>query len=147
MTAKQVKIVDYGPPKGLGVIAAEPINKGEYVVSYLGDVIFESEALKREEKYAITTPHYYLYVTPVRKKNGKKVERLVIDPTEPKREYGWARLMNCGKGTNANLRPKAIRLRHAPFVELQFHAIRDIEIGQELLFDYDPRSRNVGFRC
>lgn len=150
MEVKRVKFVDYGEPKGLGVVAMEPIKKGEYVVSYLGDVVFESEADKRELEYeAKGLRHYYLYVTNVRKRNPdnkNKLERLVIDPTIPKHDYGWARLMNCSK-SHPNIKPRSIRLPRYPFVELQFFATRRIQAGEELLFDYDPNSRDVGFSC
>src|SRR5689334_16539108 len=104
---KRITIKDFGEPKGLGILAAEPIKKGEYVASYLGDVIFESEANKRELKYR--GRHYYLYVTNCRKMNNEtgRIERLVVDPTEPRQEFGWARLMNHSRA-NANLRPYSV---------------------------------------
>lgn len=144
MDAKKVDIKDFGLPKGLGVLAAEPIKKGEYVVSYLGDVIPESEATKREEEYDKRgMTHYYLLVTDCRRNNPAtgRIERLVIDPTEPRPEFGWARLINCSK-RHANLKPRSFRRKASPFIEVKFEAKRDIAVGEELLWDYDPSRRD-----
>lgn len=79
-------------------------------------------------------------------KSSKKCERLIIDPTEAKQEYGWARLMNCSR-RHANLRPRGVKLKAYPFVEIRFEAKQNIRVGEELLFDYDPQNANKGFPC
>lgn len=138
---KQVKIVDYGSPKGRGVIAAEVIKKGEYVASYLGEPIFKSEADRRDaEKYA-GAKHYYLFETHAKKRNPAtgKLERIVIDATAEDPTYGYGRLINCSR-RDANLRPVL-----TTGGEIQFYAKRDIDIGEELYYDYNPGG-TLGFK-
>lgn len=146
---KRVEIRDFGEAKGKGIIALDKINKGEYVVSYLGEVIGHVESKRREKLYeAQKLQHYYMYETKVQKvldRSTRKRERLVIDPTIARPEYGWARLMNCGSPAQVNLRPRQVKLKEPPYVEIQFFAKRDIEPGEELLFDYDPATPNKGF--
>jgi [histone H4]-lysine20 N-methyltransferase SETD8 len=128
----QLKVVDYGSTKGKGVEAVTRIAKGEYVISYGGEIITEKEAKKRMDCYEERGDrHFYQFTTGYKK--------LVVDATEPKKEYGIARYMNHSR-YHPNLLPYKVKMRHPPYVEVRFIALRDITPGEELLYDYGDRS-------
>ncbi|XP_055353658.1 N-lysine methyltransferase KMT5A-like [Paramacrobiotus metropolitanus] len=123
--------------KGRGLVAQRAFKKDEYVVEYAGDLVDVSCAKQRERYYAQEPSKYgcYMYFF------NYKGRRLCVDATAETGRYG--RLLNhsCRR---ANLRPE---VKEIPSSEQKIHLIlraaRDIEVGEELLYDYgdrDPQS-------
>lgn len=113
---------------GYGVRATRPYKAGEYVASYLGELIDMKELRKREETLYANESKFYTFVT------GYK--GIVVDATAKKNEWGLGLYINHSL-SRANLEP---RLLKRPHVEIQFFASRDIASGEEFLFDYGDRT-------
>lgn len=116
--------------KGRGVFATENFQKGQYVVEYHGDLLLKTEAKKREAVYAQdpTTGcymYYFQYLT----------KTYCVDATKETDRMG--RLINHSK--NGNCQTKLHDINGIPHLILV--ASRDIEEGEELLYDYGDRSK------
>ena len=136
----------------MGVKTLDPIAEGSYVMEYLGELIDEKEARRREKLYLSTEPRveHYLYdilgSSPRTAEAGadaaasagtkKKTPLLgTIDSTF----YGnVSRMVNhsCG-GANLVCRVEYGRKSRLPC--LLMYAARDIDAGEELLIDYKPQ--------
>eukprot|EP00127_Corallochytrium_limacisporum_P002544 Clim_evm101s128 gene=Clim_evmTU101s128 len=117
--------------KGRGVRASRDIEKGEFVCEYSGDLIKRSEAFKREDEYGIMPEGCYMYYFSF---NGKS---WCVDATV---EGRIGRLINHSR-TGANVRTSCVE--HSGIPRLVFHAKRDIRRGEELLYDYGERRKDV----
>jgi hypothetical protein len=104
------------PVAGLGAFATRPIRKGTRLIEYLGERISQAEADARYDDDAMTQHHTFLFTVDA---------KTVIDASFNGNE---ARFFNhsCEPNCEALLEGKRI------FVE----AIRDIESGEELFYDY-----------
>lgn len=106
--------------EGLGLFSAEFIPKEEFIIEYLGEIIESDEAEKREKFDKFDNELYLFNLT----------DNLVLDS---KYKGNKARFINHSK--NPNCFPRPI------FFNGEYHiglfAKRDIQIGEELTFNYD----------
>ncbi|XP_054708845.1 N-lysine methyltransferase KMT5A-like [Uloborus diversus] len=118
------------PEKGRGVITTKFFKKGEFVLEYDGDFIDYSEAKKREELYSAkeNTGCYMYYFQYMNK-------TYCIDATKESGRLG--RLINHSKKGNLKTEPVLVQKRP----HLVLFASRDIDPGEELLYDYGDRSK------
>ena len=117
--------------KGKGVFTKEPINKGDYVAEYSGDLVTMEEAQRREKIYSSDdSKGSYMYYFKWRTENK------CVDATNDNGRLG--RIINHSK-TSANLKSEVFTHNEKP--HLVFFAKSDIQKGQELLFDYGDRSK------
>uniref|UniRef100_A0A8C6TAN4 [histone H4]-lysine(20) N-methyltransferase n=1 Tax=Neogobius melanostomus TaxID=47308 RepID=A0A8C6TAN4_9GOBI len=116
--------------KGRAVFATRSFQKGEYVVEYHGDLLQITDAKKREAEYAQNPAtgcymYYFQYLC----------KTFCVDAT---RETGrMGRLINHSK--NGNCQTKLHDINGVPHLILV--ASRNIEEGEELLYDYGDRSK------
>ncbi|XP_059614191.1 histone-lysine N-methyltransferase PR-Set7 [Phlebotomus argentipes] len=116
--------------KGRGVIATQAFGKGDFVVEYIGDLISNCEAGKREQIYAEDhNAGCYMYYF-----KHKNVQ-YCIDATKETGKMG--RLVNHSR--NGNLMTKIVDYKGRPHLVLL--AKEDIEPGKELTYDYGDRSK------
>ncbi|KAL7846752.1 hypothetical protein SRHO_G00217320 [Serrasalmus rhombeus] len=122
--------VKYIEGKGRGVFATQHFQKGQYVVEYHGDLLLKTDAKKREAIYAQdpTTGCYMYYFQYLSK-------TYCVDATKETDRMG--RLINHSK--NGNCQTKLHDINGIPHLILV--ASRDIEEGEELLYDYGDRSK------
>ncbi|CAG7722770.1 unnamed protein product [Allacma fusca] len=118
--------------KGRGVVACKKFLRGEFVVEYSGNLITLAEAKENEAKYAqdINIGCYMYYF---RFKN----RQYCIDATAESRRLG--RLANHSR--HGNCITKVVEAQGIP--RLILVAKRDIEIGEEILYDYGDRRKNA----
>ena len=118
------------PEKGRGIFTTRPFNSGYYVCEYVGELISNTTAMQREMAYSddILKGCYMYYFKHRRIKH-------CIDGTEETGRFG--RLINHSR-IKYNLRPRVIE---GDTIHLCFFATRDLESGEELLYDYGDRSR------
>jgi len=110
--------------KGWGVRASQPISKGSYVCEYIGEIITDFEADQREDDS---------YLFDLDNKDG---DTYCIDA----RRYGnIARFVN--HSCDPNLIPVKVFIDHQDlkFPRIAFFAVRDIEVNEELSFDYGDK--------
>lgn len=116
--------------KGRGIRSLKPFAKNEFVVEYKGDTIDIQTAKLREKQYA-QDPSIgsYMYFFTFNNK------QYCVDATEESPFKG--RLIN-HSALRPNLKTKAIELNGIQHLILV--AKRDIEVGEELLYDYGDRT-------
>nr|CAI9695086.1 unnamed protein product [Rangifer tarandus platyrhynchus] len=122
--------IDLIDGKGRGVIATKQFSRGEFVVEYHGDLIEITDAKKREALYAQDPStgcymYYFQYLS----------KTYCVDATRETNRLG--RLINHSKC--GNCQTKLHDIDGVPHLILI--ASRDIEAGEELLYDYGDRSR------
>jgi len=119
------------PGKNRGVVPTIKLSKGDFAVEYAGELIEQTTAEERENKYAMDiSKGCYMYYF---KTNGK---HYCIDATVETGRYG--RLVNHSR-LQSNLMTKVIMNGKSP--RLILVAKHDIEPGTELLYDYGDRSK------
>ncbi|XP_077478368.1 N-lysine methyltransferase KMT5A-A [Stigmatopora argus] len=116
--------------KGRAVFATRQFRKGQYVVEYHGDLLEMVDAKKREAEYAQDPEtgcymYYFQYLC----------KTYCVDATKETNRLG--RLINHSK--SGNLQTKLHDIDGAPHLILV--ASRDIDEGEELLYDYGDRSK------
>ncbi|XP_066545773.1 N-lysine methyltransferase KMT5A-A isoform X2 [Amia ocellicauda] len=116
--------------KGRGVFASKCFRKGQFVVEYHGDLLQITDAKKREAMYAQDPStgcymYYFQYLT----------KTYCVDATKETSRLG--RLINHSK--NGNCQTKLHDINGIPHLILV--ASRDIDEGEELLYDYGDRSK------
>ncbi|XP_061656763.1 N-lysine methyltransferase KMT5A-A isoform X2 [Syngnathoides biaculeatus] len=116
--------------KGRAVFTSRRFRKGEFVVEYHGDLLETAEAKKREAEYAQNPEtgcymYYFQYLC----------KAYCVDATKETGRLG--RLINHSK--SGNLQTKLHDVGGAPHLILV--ASRDIDEGEELLYDYGDRSK------
>uniref|UniRef100_A0AAY4CFX3 [histone H4]-lysine(20) N-methyltransferase n=1 Tax=Denticeps clupeoides TaxID=299321 RepID=A0AAY4CFX3_9TELE len=116
--------------KGRGVFATQSFRKGQYVVEYHGNLLGVTEAKEREAAYAQdpTTGCYMYYFQYLSK-------TYCVDATAESGRLG--RLINHSKTGNCQTKLHAIN--GTPHLILV--ASKDINKGEELLYDYGDRSK------
>ncbi|XP_040914600.1 N-lysine methyltransferase KMT5A-A [Toxotes jaculatrix] len=122
--------VQYIEGKGRAVFATRCFQKGEYVVEYHGDLLQITDAKKREAEYAQNPAtgcymYYFQYLC----------KTYCVDATKESGRMG--RLINHSK--NGNCQTKLHDISGVPHLILV--ASRDIDEGEELLYDYGDRSK------
>ncbi|ROJ92227.1 N-lysine methyltransferase KMT5A-A [Anabarilius grahami] len=125
----KVKSID---GKGRGIFADGPFQKDQFVVEYHGDLLEISDAKARESQYAQDpSTGCYMYYFRYHDKT------YCVDATKETNRLG--RLINHSK--NGNLQTKLHGIKGTP--HLIFLASRDIEVDEELLYDYGDRSKEA----
>ncbi|CAF1437573.1 unnamed protein product [Adineta steineri] len=124
---------DTGTLKGRGVYTTRKFFRNDYIVEYAGELLTQIEAKHRENLYGrnhkIGCYMYYF-------KWGEKV--FCVDATEETNRLG--RLINHSR-KNSNCQPKVFVIRDQP--RLVLVALRDIEIDEELFYDYGERRKDI----
>uniref|UniRef100_A0A1A7WLB2 [histone H4]-lysine(20) N-methyltransferase n=1 Tax=Iconisemion striatum TaxID=60296 RepID=A0A1A7WLB2_9TELE len=116
--------------KGRAVFATRCFQKGDYVVEYHGDLLQITDAKKREAEYSQNPStgcymYYFQYLC----------KTYCVDATKETGRMG--RLINHSK--NGNCQTKLHDINGIPHLILV--ASRDIDDGEELLYDYGDRSK------
>lgn len=116
--------------KGRGVFATQCFQKGQYVVEYYGDLLQITDAKKRESEYSQNPStgcymYYFQYLC----------KTYCVDATKETGRMG--RLINHSK--NGNCQTKLHDINGIPHLILV--ASRDVDEGEELLYDYGDRSK------
>jgi histone-lysine N-methyltransferase SETD8 len=124
--------------KGRGVYATAPIPKGQPVVEYAGDLLNEETARIRENVYAERDPMAsgYMFFFKV---DGKG---WCVDATAESGRFG--RLINHSK-KKFNIAAQRHMYKDTP--RLIFLATRDIDAGEEILFDYNETRPAMIKKC
>jgi hypothetical protein len=119
---------------GLGVFAAKQIPKGTRIIEYVGERVSHDEADRRYEEKDANDSHTFLFIV-----DGKTVIDAGVDGND-------ARFFNHSCDPNCESTVEKRRV----FIE----AIRDIEAGTELTYDYqiqreddDPENIDEVFAC
>lgn len=117
--------------KGRGVFATRKFDRGDFVCEYAGEIISYKAAKKREELYAADSSiGCYMYFF------EHKSKQYCIDATAETDRLG--RLFNHSK-LGGNCHTKLFEMNQKPYLILV--ASRDIEIGEELTYDYGERNK------
>ncbi|KOC68442.1 Histone-lysine N-methyltransferase pr-set7 [Habropoda laboriosa] len=118
--------------KGRGVITTREFTKGEFVVEYIGELIDQITAKKREKIYAQdqNTGCYMYYFQ-------HRNHQYCVDATAETDKLG--RLVNHSR--NGNLVARVIEVGTTPHLVLT--AKENIPIGVEVTYDYGDRSREA----
>ncbi|XP_066601060.1 histone-lysine N-methyltransferase Set8 [Prorops nasuta] len=122
--------VRYFPGKGRGIVTTREFRKGEFVVEYMGELIDQVTAKKREQTYAQdqNTGCYMYYFQ-------HRNHQYCVDATAETNKLG--RLVNHSR--NGNLVARVVEVGNLPHLVLT--AKEDIPIGVEISYDYGDRSR------
>jgi histone-lysine N-methyltransferase SETD8 len=134
--APRLEVIHAGPLKGRGVVSSEPIKKGSYVCEYRTYKIYHvgsEEAKALAQEYELNGEGSYVLETahPV-----PGVGRLCFDVTRRYKDVG--RLIN-HSATGYNIKPGApLHIRGKWRVGMV--AVKDVNEGQELTYDYGVRS-------
>ncbi|KAF7992525.1 hypothetical protein HCN44_004869 [Aphidius gifuensis] len=116
--------------KGRGIVTTRKFPKGEYVVEYIGELIEQVTAKKREIEYAKDqNAGCYMYYFQHRN------QQYCVDATAESDKLG--RLVNHSR--NGNLLARVIDIGSTPHLVLT--AKEDIPVGVEITYDYGDRSR------
>lgn len=119
--------------KGRGVFAKQDFSRGQFVCEYAGELI-SYEAAKEREKFYEGKTEFGCYMYYFTFKNNK----FCIDATKESDRLG--RLLNHSR-TDANCATRLVSIKDKPYLILE--TIRDVKAGQELLYDYGERSKDV----
>ncbi|XP_046416883.1 histone-lysine N-methyltransferase PR-Set7 [Neodiprion fabricii] len=116
--------------KGRGIVTTREFRKGDFVVEYIGDLIDQNMAKKREAEYARdhSTGCYMYYFK-------HRNQQYCVDATPESDKLG--RLVNHSR--NGNLIARVIEVGSIPHLVLT--AKDDVPRGVEVTYDYGDRSR------
>lgn len=134
-----LEVVDFGPPKGRGVVAKQPIQKGQYVCEYRTYRVYpveSDEAKSLAKEYDLNHEGSYILETawPV----PGVGHRLAFDATRRFKDIG--RLVN-HRASGYNLKPcKPTYVRKKWRVGMV--AVRHIPVNEELTYDYGTRTES-----
>lgn len=121
--------------KGRCVVADQKFNRLDIVCQYKGELITGQEGRDREETYPEDSGSFLFFFT----LDGKEY---CLDATPETNHLDFGRLINHSI-KDQNLKPRASLLDGNPV--LYFTASKDIEAGEEILYDYhDRRKLQVG---
>jgi hypothetical protein len=143
------------PNKGLGVITTIPISKGEFIGEYKGEVFTEEVKDRRylsskiktvedeewiqsrmERDQSLTGCYVYgITIPPTKSNNFATNQRIYIDAEDEYKSL-WTRFLNHASPPNNNCNPKSIHESYDGKPRVWFVASRDVEVGEELCFDY-----------
>jgi len=123
--------------KGRGIFTLDGFKKGDIILEYCGQLVSEKEGLRREKQAETDTSTSanmvsYLYFFKAQNKSW------CLDATEETGRLG--RLINHSK-LHPNVKPKVVIYNGSP--RIIFISTCDIPKGQELLYDYGERRRDV----
>lgn len=119
--------------KGRGVFSQRKFTRGQFVCEYAGELIDYHTAKEREKLYEGKTEFgcYMYYFT-------FKNKKMCVDATKESGRLG--RLLNHSKSA-ANCATRLVNVKDRPYLILE--TIRDVQAGEELLYDYGERSKNI----
>ncbi|CAF0768320.1 unnamed protein product [Didymodactylos carnosus] len=119
--------------KGRGIFSTKKFYRGDYIVEYAGDLISYQQAKQRELTYGLNCRiGCYMYYF----KHGEKV--YCVDATDETNRLG--RLINHSR-KGCNCQAKVLVIKDQP--RLILIASRDINVGEELLYDYGERRKDI----
>lgn len=122
--------------KGWAVRAGEPILRGTFVCEYIGEVIDEQEANKRRNRYGSEGCSYFYKIDAHINDVSRLIEEqapYVIDATK----YGnVSRFINHSCLPNLVNHQVLVESMDCQFAHIGFYASRDINLGEELTYDY-----------
>ncbi|BBN17097.1 protein MpSUVR2 [Marchantia polymorpha subsp. ruderalis] len=124
--------------KGWAVRAAQKIIRGTFVCEYIGEVLHDQEANKRGERYD-QVGCSYLYDIDAHldiSGTGRRSKPFVIDATS---QGNVARFINHSCAPNLVNYQVLVESMDAQLAHIGLFASRDIEIGEELAYDYRYR--------
>ncbi|XP_046739034.1 histone-lysine N-methyltransferase PR-Set7 [Diprion similis] len=116
--------------KGRGIVTTREFRKGDFVVEYIGELIDQNVAKKREAEYARdqNTGCYMYYFK-------HRNQQYCVDATAESDKFG--RLVNHSR--NGNLIARVVEVGSVPHLVLA--AKDDVPRGVEVTYDYGDRSR------
>ncbi|EYC44682.1 hypothetical protein Y032_0454g1745 [Ancylostoma ceylanicum] len=114
-----------GPNKGFGVQAVAPIKKGQFIIEYVGEVVSSEEFAKRLKRYGRDPSHMHHYMF--------EIGSMIIDATK---KGNCSRFMNHSCEPNAVCEKWYVPKTPCAIDRIGFFAKRDIELGEEITFDY-----------
>uniref|UniRef100_A0A158P8N3 Histone-lysine N-methyltransferase n=1 Tax=Angiostrongylus cantonensis TaxID=6313 RepID=A0A158P8N3_ANGCA len=114
-----------GPSKGFGVQAVAPIKKGQFIIEYVGEVVSSEEFAKRLKRYGRDPSHTHHYMF--------EIGSMIIDATK---KGNCSRFMNHSCEPNAVCEKWYVPRTPCAIDRIGFFAKRDIELGEEITFDY-----------
>lgn len=114
----EVKVASI-PEAGLGVFAAEPIKKGEHIITYTGHLYDESQDYQPWHDKVVLLP-------------SDKGVQISVDPLCPGSPGSGAEFINHACFPNCEIVFPEREGASYP----EFYALRDIEEGEEITFDY-----------
>eukprot|EP00105_Crassostrea_gigas_P041288 XP_019925436.1 PREDICTED: mitotic apparatus protein p62-like [Crassostrea gigas] len=123
-----------------GLFAEKSYRRGEFIVEYAGDLISRKEGLRREKSYPARRGSYIFFFV----WNSKKY---CLDATESSRKGRFANDAAPGD-VHRNASVKCLSSEGKPYLAL--FADREIEIGEEIRYDYgvpDLPWRKQGKEC
>ncbi|KAL9624936.1 MAG: hypothetical protein Q9160_000983 [Pyrenula sp. 1 TL-2023] len=137
---------------GLGVRCPLPVAKGQFLDTYLGELITTKELDKREEVRDTAYPHGTSYsftldrfeddLNDERGEGKPRIPMYQVDATK----FGCpTRFINHSCEPNCRVYPSLIRLTDRRVYNLAFFAIRDIAANEELTIDYDPQGAGAAW--
>ncbi|KAJ3120871.1 hypothetical protein HK098_004187 [Nowakowskiella sp. JEL0407] len=107
--------------KGFGLRATGPIKSGDFVIEYAGEVISQQMFLKRTRQYHEEDASHFYFMS------LKSDEYL-----DARKKGNLARFMNHSCNPNCALQKWVVNSR----VRIGIFAVKDVDIGEELTFDY-----------
>lgn len=116
--------------KGRGIVTTRAFQRKDFVVEYAGELVDVPEAKDREVDYLVGQKGCYMYYFNHKDKN------YCVDATAESEFYG--RLVNHSR-RRPNCVVKVVEVKGKPHLVLL--ALRDIDIGEEILYDYGDRSK------
>lgn len=119
--------------KGRGVFAKIDFTRGQFVCEYAGELINYETAKEREKFYEGKTEFgCYMYYF------NFKDKKYCVDATKESGRLG--RLLNHSR-TEANCVTRLVSIKDRPYLILETN--RDVKVGEELLYDYGERSKDI----
>ncbi|XP_065677366.1 uncharacterized protein LOC136092753 [Hydra vulgaris] len=123
------KLAEVNPIIGKGVFTTKVFAKNDFLLEYKGELISNEEGIKRHEKYGIDKG-CFIYFFEHNIAGNKHNIKYCIDATE---DCHLARYVNDSK-KKPNCKMKKVMVRESP--HLCLFAIKDIDVGTELRYDY-----------
>ncbi|XP_026157011.1 uncharacterized protein LOC113127041 isoform X2 [Mastacembelus armatus] len=135
---KGLAVKDFGTEKGKGVIALMPFTKGDVICDYHGVLMSEAEGKQRQQSG-------YLFFF-----KGEGGRGMCIDATAfpclchpDKNTYG-RRLNHSRKKPNVKPQKYTMNFPDGPRDAILFVALRNIKVGEELMWDYGVTRASFG---
>jgi hypothetical protein len=120
--------------KGWGVRTLQAIEKGQYLDEYIGELISDSEAERRGVHYDTVDECSYLFDVTPDPNNIYSIDSI--------RYCSATRWLNHSCNPNLLSRQVSVEIRDEVLPRIGFYALRDVEPGEELTFDYSYEIRN-----
>lgn len=123
------------PAKGKGLVSSIPLKEGRFVIRYAGEIVSDSEALRRRERQE-EDKHENTYLLTMCE-HSQETGRSYHIHVDAKKSGNCARYINHSCGPN--LIPMCVR-SETMLPTVAFFALKDIPACTELTFDYAYRS-------